>query len=174
MLRKTEPPQEACRLRAGVWPVLDAGSWSRDSELIADRVEDPGVDGLSGSGSGGFQLFRCKAARAVVADPERIFSIGFRLISLSTWSVLSIACSLIYCHTITPIYCIIHDNARWSIMIIPVRQSRSAAKPDGFSERGEDMEEMTATEISRLIDWLKSKGMTDAEIIDFLKTLSGK
>ena len=59
-------------------------------------------------------------------------------------------------------------------MIIPVRQSRSAAKPDGFSERGEDMEEMTATEISRLIDWLKSKGMTDAEIINCLKTLSGK
>jgi|GluameStandDraft_1065615.scaffolds.fasta_scaffold38087_4 hypothetical protein len=36
----------------------------------------------------------------------------------------------------------------------------------------EDMEDMTAKEISRLIDWLKSKNMTDAEIIDCLKEIS--
>jgi len=34
------------------------------------------------------------------------------------------------------------------------------------------MEEMTSKEISRLIEWLKSKGMTSDEIIDCLQTLS--
>ncbi len=36
----------------------------------------------------------------------------------------------------------------------------------------EGMGEMTSKEISRLIDWLKSKGMTPEEIIDCLQTLS--
>ena len=40
-------------------------------------------------------------------------------------------------------------------MIIPVRQSHSAAKPDGFSERREDMDEgMTNTELRVLLEML--------------------
>ncbi len=31
------------------------------------------------------------------------------------------------------------------------------------------MESMTSAELTRLIDWLKSKGMTDADVLDCLK-----
>ncbi len=34
------------------------------------------------------------------------------------------------------------------------------------------MDEMTTTEIGRLIDWLKSKGMTDSEIVECLEAIS--
>ena len=34
-------------------------------------------------------------------------------------------------------------------------------------------EKMTATEMARLSDWLKSKGMTDEEIIDCLHYIAG-
>ena len=33
------------------------------------------------------------------------------------------------------------------------------------------MEEMTINEVNRLVEWLKSKGMTDAEILDCLKAI---
>ena len=33
------------------------------------------------------------------------------------------------------------------------------------------MDEMTINEVNRLVDWLKSKGMTDAEILDCLKAI---
>lgn len=34
------------------------------------------------------------------------------------------------------------------------------------------MDQMTSTELSRLIDWLKSKGMTDADIVECIKHLA--
>lgn len=33
------------------------------------------------------------------------------------------------------------------------------------------MDQMTSTELSRLIDWLKSKGMTDTEIVECIMQL---
>lgn len=38
-----------------------------------------------------------------------------------------------------------------------------------FMKGSEDVDEMTSSEISRLIDWLKSKGMSDTEIVECLK-----
>lgn len=33
------------------------------------------------------------------------------------------------------------------------------------------MDQMTSTELSRLIDWLESKGMTDADIVEWIRQL---
>lgn len=33
------------------------------------------------------------------------------------------------------------------------------------------MDQMTSTELSRLIDWLESKGMTDADIVECIRQL---
>ena len=36
----------------------------------------------------------------------------------------------------------------------------------------EGMDSMSSKELSRLIDWLEAKGMSDAEIVDCIKSLS--
>ena len=36
------------------------------------------------------------------------------------------------------------------------------------------MDQMTSTELSRLIDWLESKGMTDADIVECIRQLGKK
>lgn len=49
----------------------------------------------------------------------------------------------------------------------------SGGKPTGKSKAGgKDMDGMTAKEISRLIDWLKSKEVSDADIIDCIQKLA--
>lgn len=47
---------------------------------------------------------------------------------------------------------------------------KASGKPLG--EKGErNMEEMTIAEVNRLIEWLRSKGHTEEEILDCIKQL---